>query len=394
MANLEMRMTELETRFGLSDRQKRLQGEVRDHMEKNIAPLIQEHERKREFPYHVFSELKQFGYVGGVLPVEDGGAGLKFEEQAILMQEAGRCWASLRTQSNIIMMVSLILNEHGTPEQKERYLQPLLNCEARAFIGVTEPDHGSDVAGMETSAVKKDSGYVVNGSKMFIGNGNVADFGILFARTDPDSDREGITAFIVDRGVSKYEARLLATMMWRANPSTLIQFEDMWIPEENVLGKVGQGLRISLTGLNLGRMNVANGCVGLADAALEASIDYAKERRQFEKPIGAFQMVQDMIARMTTLTEAARLLSLRAANVLDQGQQGRLECSQAKFVAAENAFEVASLAVQVHGGRGLIEDYPLERYFRDARGFMIPEGTSQIQKLIIGREVLGISAFV
>lgn len=387
-------MTSSEAKFGISEQQQKLQREVREYMEKNVAPLVEEYERKQEFPYHVFSELKQFGYVGGVLPADDGGMGLKFEEQAILMQEAGRCWASLRTQSNIIMMVSLILNEHGTPEQKERYLQPLLDCEARAFIGVTEPDHGSDVAGMETFAAKKDSGYVVNGSKMFIGNGNVADFGILFARTDRESDREGITAFIVDRDVSKYEARVLDTMMWRANPTTYLEFEDMWIPEENVVGSVGKGLRISLTGLNLGRMNVANGCVGLADAALEASIDYAKERKQFEKPLGAFQMVQDMIARMTTLTESARLLSLRAANVLDQGEQGRLECSQAKLVATENAFEVSSLAVQVHGGRGLIEDYPLERYFRDARGFMIPEGTSQIQKLIIGREILGISAFV
>ncbi len=292
-------------------------------------------------------------------------------------------------------MFCVALSTFGTKEQKEKYLKPVLACEKpRLFIAITEPNHGSNVAGMETTAVEDGDGYVINGSKMFITNGSIADYGILVAKTESREKEKEFTAFIIDPEISKYQAHNMEKLFIRATKTSVLHFDDMWVPKENVLGGVGNGLKIGLKSLNFGRLNVAMGCVGIAIASLEDSIEYVQQRKQFGRIIGSFQMVQDMIVQMLALTESSRLLGLKAAKVLDQGLRGEIECSVAKLVASENAFQVANMALQVHGGNGYMEEFPIERYFRDARGTMIPEGTSQIQKLIIGRELLGMSAFL
>lgn len=376
----------------LGPEQDALRAAVRAYLSAQIAPLIDECERDHRFPYEAYPELIELGYVGGILPVADGGSGASYVDQAVLMEEAGRCWASLRVLMNTMTIVSLWLSRYGTDEQKQRYLQPLLAGERKVFLALTSPEHGSDLASMDARALKVDGGYRIRGTKTFITSGSIADFGIVFAKTDPSRGRDGISAFIVERGETEYEAHDMGKMFIRSTTTSHLTFDDAFVPDSALVGPVGGAMRIATYGLNIGRLDVAAGSAGLAGAALQAATQYARDRIQFGRPIGSFQLVQDMVVRMASLTETARLHAYHAAATLDAGESGERACSMAKLVATENAFQVADLALQVHGGSGYMEELPIERYFRDARGFTIPEGTSQIQTLIIGRELLGISA--
>jgi alkylation response protein AidB-like acyl-CoA dehydrogenase len=287
-----------------------------------------------------------------------------------------------------------IISKCGTAEQRRSFLPPLLAGDTPAFLSITEPNVGSDVSGIETRATDKGDHYLLNGTKMFATHGSIADIGIVFASTDPGQKGKGISAFVIERNKCVYQTRNIEKMIAHAIPSSEIIFEDTKVPKENLLGNPGEGLKIALTTLNIGRVAVALGSVGIAQACLEASIRYAKQRKQFGRLIGSFQFVQGMIVEMHVLTEAARYLGYRAASLLDKGVKCNLEASTAKLFATEAAFKVASHALQVHGGYGYAKEFPVERYFRDARGATIPEGTSEIQKLIIGRDLLGISAFI
>lgn len=384
----------------LTFEQRSLRDSVAQFLKNEVAPSVSSFEEQGEFDWSLPKRLADFGFLGGFLPEERGGYGLSHFDYALLMEQAGYCWHSLRSTLNTMNMAVLLLDALGTPEQKQRYLKPLLAGDLRVWIGITEPDHGSNVAGMETKAYRDGTDYVVNGSKMWITNGAVAELGILMARvvphpSNPNGDQEpgGITAFLVEKGKTEYSTRRLHTMILQSTVTTEMSFVDARVPAENVLGEVGQGLRAILRGLNFGRLAVAAGAVGAAQAALDLSVEYAKTRNQFGRPIGSFQLVQKMIVDMKVRTDAARQLCWRAARALDKGLQARMECSVAKLYAAHAAHEVADMALQVHGGMGYSKEYPIERIFRDTRGAVIPEGTSEIQTLIIGRDLLGMSAF-
>ena len=379
----------------LSSEQQLLRETVARFFEREVTPTVAGFEQRGEFDWTLPARLAEFGYLGGFLPESEGGYGMTALDYTVLMEEAGYCWHSLRAILNTMNMAILLLSKLGTPAQKEKYLKPLMAGKLKVWVGITEPDHGSNVAGMETKARLEGGHYVVNGTKLWITNGAIGDIGILMAKVPAGKDGapEGITAFLVDRTQTEYGARRVKTMILHATVTSELSFVDARVPAENLLGKVGDGLRNILTALSFGRLSVASGAVGASQAAFDLSVNYVKTRKQFGSPIGSFQLVQRMIVEMRVRTDAARQLCRRAARAVDRGLPGRMECSIAKLYAAQAAHEVADYALQVHGGMGYSEDYPIERIFRDTRGAIIPEGTTEIQTLIIGRELLGLSAF-
>jgi acyl-CoA dehydrogenase len=376
----------------LDDDERQLQQSVRAFLADKVTPLVAEHERSRTFPWEILPALHDYGYVRGLVSPEDGGDGMSYTMLAVLMEEAGRCWGSLRTTLNILTIVPYLISAVGTEDQKQRFLVDLLSGERRAWFAMTEPDAGSDAGAMRTTARRDGEGYVINGRKLYITNASHADIGIIMATVDPSAGPKGITAFLVDGRVSPYQVNEIPHMPVRGTSSCEMVFDDVRVPAANVLGEVGRGLATAMRAINVGRLNMAMGAVGLAQAALEESIAFATGRHQFGRPLAGFQLVQQMVVDIATLTQTSRLTGLHAARVLDAGQDGRFECSMAKYHCGEAANKAVSLALQVHGGAGLMEESPVERLFRDAREATIPEGTSQIQVLQMGRELLGVSA--
>ncbi|HEX2888992.1 acyl-CoA dehydrogenase family protein [Vineibacter terrae] len=376
---------------GLSPEQRLLRDNVRRYLKEHLAPLVQRSEAEKSFPFEAMTGLADFGYFGGYLPEDSGGLGLDYLTWAVLMEEAGYCWLSLRVLLSGLNIVSGIINACGTEAQKERFMRPLLRNQRRAFVSISEPGVGSNVAEIKTRADKRGDRYVLNGSKLWITNGMFADFGIVVARTFSDTCDGGLSLFLVEKAQTAFEQRAVETMFVRSTGTAAFTFENAEIPAANLLGREGEGLKQILVGLNFGRLNVAMGAVGAAQCALDLSIEYARARTQFGRPIASFQLVQKHIVDMTMKTQASRALGYRAARAM-QTSQARSECSIAKLYATEAAHQVANLALQVHGGMGYATEYPIERIFRDTRGGMIPEGTTEIQTLIIGREILGISA--
>jgi len=379
--------------FELTEEQKILQDTVKKFMDNEVAPIVEECEKKKEMPRDLIKKLIPLGYVGALVPPEYGGLGLDYISLRILMEEAGRTWGALRIMANgPLNLIPYTICVNGTEEQKKRFIPSLLSADKTAFLAITEPNVGSDASGVETRADLKNDHYLLNGTKMWVTNGSTADIGIVFASLDKSKGPKGITAFIVDKEETPYSATDIEKMFGHAMVASELVFEDARVPKENMFGPEGQGLKIALTTLNEGRHNVAMGSVGIAQACINASVKYAKERKQFGKPIGSFQLVQKLIVEMVADTMASRLLGYQAAKCLDTGGRCDRYCSVAKLFACEAAFKTASNALQVHGGYGYSKEFPIERYFRDARGAMIPEGTTEIQTLIIGRDVLGMSA--
>ncbi|QYY29019.1 acyl-CoA dehydrogenase [Cupriavidus pinatubonensis] len=376
---------------GLDAEQRLLRDNIRRYLKETFTPHIRQAERDKRFPHELMTGLIDFGYFGGVLPEADGGLGLDYLTWAVMMEEAGYCWLSLRILINGLNIVSGIINAYGTEVQKERFVRPLLRNERKPFVSISEPDVGSNVAEVKTRADKKGDRYVLNGSKLWVTNGMFADFGIVVARTYSETCNGELSLFLVERDVTKYTAEPVDVMFTRSTGTAAFTFENAEIPAANLIGVEGQGLRQILIGLNFGRLNVAMGAVGAAQCALDLSVDYALQRKQFGRQIGSFQLIQKHIVDMTMRVQASRSLGYRAARSMQNGTS-RTECSIAKLYATEAAFEVSNLALQVHGGIGYATEYPIERIFRDTRGGMIPEGTTEIQTLIIAREILGISA--
>lgn len=376
----------------LTPEQQELQHSIRRFMQSEVAPIVAQHEKARTFPFELMPRLAGLGYLGGNLPESEGGHGIDMPTWAMMMEELGYHWLSLRTIVNITNGSIKRLAAHGTPAQKEQYLKPLMEGRLKACTGLTEPNTGSNIAGIQTRADLVGDEWVINGRKLWITNGCDADFAMVVARTFSPTCEGKLSTFIVERAVANYDVRKLDTMVLRCSGTAELGFTDVRIPRENLVGVEGAALAGTLKGLDAARLNIAMGAVGAAQAALDMSIDHARQREQFGRPIGSFQLVQKLIVDMTVRVEAARALGMRAAHALEAGKDVRQACSIAKLYATEAAHEVASMALQVHGGLGYSEEYPIERIFRDTRGGMIPEGTTEIQTLIAGREILGMNA--
>lgn len=383
--------------FEYNDEQRLLKESAREVMEKEIIPIADEydkgkllHDRRRLKT--LLDKLAPLGYLGALVPEDDGGLGIDYVSWGILFEELARAFASLAGILIIISGAGVMLSRLGTPQQKKRFLPPLLKGEEIPCTAITEPNVGSNPAAIETLAILDDDHYVLNGTKTWISNGVISDVAIVVAQTQKGSGASGLCQLIVEKKVSPYEASELPLMGVRASCPSELVFEDCRVPKENLLVAPGEGLKRTLQLFEVGRATMAIGAVGMAQAAIDASIRYAKERRQFGKPIGSFQLIQEMIVDMIAYTEASRLLAFRALSMLDQGVKCDRETSIAKFYATEAAVKVTSMAIQIHGAMGLSEEMPVERYFRDARVWTIPDGATQIQKLVVGRNVLGLNA--
>jgi alkylation response protein AidB-like acyl-CoA dehydrogenase len=377
--------------FELDSDQIALRDSIRRFMKKEVAPIVAKHDADKTFPPELLAQLGQFGYLGGILPESVGGLGLDYTTWGMMFEEAGYHWLSLRTLINTTNIPMILLAGHANAEQRERFLDPLFKGQRTVFSAITEPNVGSNIAGIQTRADLKGDHYVLNGRKLWITNGAAGDFGVVVARTYSDECEGKLSLFLLEHAVSPYDRRPVDTMVLRSTGTAELGFTDVKVPRENLLGNEGEALKIVLSGLDVGRLHIAMGAVGAAQHALDLSTEYAKTRQQFGRPIGSFQLIQKHIVDMTMRVSAARALSYQAAGALQKGS-ARMECSIAKLYATEAAHEVANMALQVHGGQGYAAGYPIERIFRDTRGGMIPEGTTEIQTLIIGREILGISA--
>src|SRR5690242_9296379 len=382
--------------FGLTDEQRLIQETARDFTDKEIVIQSRENARNHRFDVELVKKVAEQGYLGAIVPSEYGGAGLDYLSYGLVVEEIGRGDSAIRTV--ISVQTSLVCSgilKFGTEEQKRKYLPKLCSGEWLGCFGLTEPDTGSDAADQKTRARRTDSGWVINGAKMWISMANYAEGALIFAQTDPELGHKGIACFIVDTDQPGFQSQTIEHKMGlHASDTASIALEDVEVSDEDVLGQVGDGFKIAMSNLDSGRYSVAAGCVGICRGCVEESVRYATEREQFGRPIASFQLIQAMIADMKVKTDASRMLVWRAGWLKDQGQPNTLETSIAKLHATEASLECANLAIQVHGGAGYVDDHPVERYFRDARVTTLYEGTSQIQKLIIGRAMTGINALV
>ena len=380
--------------FDLTDEQQLIRETARTFADRELAERARDNDRNHHFDTELVSKIAEQGYLGAIVPQEYGGAGLDYITYAVVVEEIGRHDSAMRTVISVqTSLVCSSILRWGTEEQKQHYLPKLCSGEWLGCFGLTEPDTGSDAANQKTRARKTDGGWVLSGNKMWISMGTRADVAMIFAQTDPEKKHRGLACFLVaDR-----HARLLdAGDQGQDGPARMetasIALDDVEVPDDALMGEVGEGFKIAMSALDSGRYSVAAGCVGVCQGSLDHSVAYAKEREQFGRPIASFQLVQAMIADIRVQTDAARLLVWRAGHLKDTGRPSTTETSIAKLYATEAAQNCSHLAIQVHGGSGYVDDHPVERYFRDVRVTTLYEGTSQIQKLIIGRAETGINA--
>lgn len=381
--------------FELTEEQKILKDTLHKFMDKEIIPLGNDYEKERKpITREVIKKLQPFGYVGATIPEEYGGFGLDTVSYCIMVEELGRAWGALRTMMTVSNLVTSIIYQFGNENQRKRLLPPLISLDYMSAFGLTEPNVGSDAGSVEATAVRDGDDYILNGTKTLITNGSIADVICVFASEDRSKKARGITAFLVEKEQSQFSTNSIAKMGMHSSIFSEIVFEDCRVPAANILGENGKGFKIALSGLNVGRCIVAFAVIGLAQACLDAAVRYAKERIQFGRPIGKFQLVQEKIADMAMELDAARLLANRAASMIDRGVNCIKESSFAKLYATEAVLRIAEKTIQIHGGYGYTQEYLVERYYRDARHLTLAEGSSEIQRLIIGREILGLSAIV
>ena len=381
--------------FELTDEQRLIRETVRRFAEQELAPAASERDRAGRFPRELVSRMASMGFLGGPIPKAYGGSGLDYISHAIITEEIGRADSSLRTTLSVqVSLVALTLARWGNEDQRRRYLPKLCAGSMLGCFGLTEPNAGSDPASMDTSAVKQGAGWMLNGTKTWISNGTVADLALIFAQTDTANGHHGIAAFLVEQATPGFATRPITDKLGlRSSDTGELIFDNCSVPERALLGSVSQGFSVAMSALDNGRFSVAAGCVGIIQGCLDACIEYAKTRHQFGRPIGSFQLVQDMIARMAVDLDAARLLVFRAGHLKNQGIPNTVETSIAKYFASEAAARAATDAVQIFGAYGYSEEAPVARYYRDAKVATIYEGTSQIQKLLIGSHLLGMRAF-
>ncbi len=381
--------------FELNADQKAVRDMARKFADEVIAPGVRERDIKHEFHADIVKKLAEVGLLGGPVPEKYGGAGLDYISHAIVTEEVGRVDSAVRTTLSVhISLVELTILRYASEEQKRRYLPELTSGRMIGCYGLTEPDAGSDAANQQTTAVKTDTGWLLNGNKMWISNGGVSDLALVFAQTDKPRGHKGIACFLVPTDAPGFSAPIIEGKLglWSSNTTELV-LENVEVSDDALMGEVGDGFKIAMGALDSGRYSVAAGCVGIAQGCVDASVKYATEREAFGRKIAGFQLVQELIADMVVQTEAARLLTWKAGHVKNQGESATFETSVAKYYATEAALKAAGDAIRVHGGYGYSNEYPVERFLRDAQVNVLYEGTSQIQKLIIGSHVTGVRAF-
>jgi hypothetical protein len=377
--------------FGLTEEQKQLQSAVRSFAEGEIAPHVSEWDEKSEFPHEVVKKLGEMGLLGVIFPESLGGAGMGYVEYVLAIEELSRVDGSVGI---IVAAHNSLCTNHimlaGNDEQRKRWIPKLASGQWLGAWGLTEPGSGSDAAGARTTAVRKGDRWVLNGSKTFITNGGHANCAVVLAVTDREKGTKGISAFVVEKGTKGFRpGRKENKLGLRASDTSELIFEDCEIPAENLIGKEGDGFKDAMRVLDGGRISIAALSLGMARGALDAAMKYAQERRQFGKAISEFQAIQFKLANMATELDAAWLLTMRAAQMKDEGKKVTLESAMAKLYASEAACRICDEGLQIHGGYGFIKDYPAEKFYRDVRLCPIGEGTSEIQRMVIARELLG-----
>jgi alkylation response protein AidB-like acyl-CoA dehydrogenase len=376
--------------FELNENQVMIAQMIRDFGAKEITPFRKEWDDNQHFPLDLFKKLGELGLMGVLVPTQYGGSGFGYFEYVTAIAELAKLDPAIglsMAAHNSLCTGHIMM--FGNEEQKQKYLPKLATCEYLGAWGLTEPNTGSDAGNMRTVAVKDGDHYVINGAKNFITHGYSGDVAVVIARTGEVGDSHGMTAFIVEKGTPGFRGgRKEDKLGMRASETAELIFEDCRVHESQVLGEVGEGFIQSMKILDGGRISIAALSLGIAEGALQESIQYSKERQQFNQPISRFQGIAFKLADMATQVEAARLLTFKAADLKNRGQKVTLEGAQAKYYASEVAVSVANEAVQIFGGYGFTKDYPVEKYYRDAKLCTIGEGTSEIQKIVISREVL------
>jgi len=375
--------------FDLGDMVGALRNQVEAFSAKEIAPRAAEIDSKNEFPMDLWKKFGDLGVLGITVEEEYGGAGLGYLEHTVAMEEISRASASVGlsygAHSNLCVNQ---IRRNGRPEQKQRYLPKLIDGSNVGALAMSEPGSGSDVVSMKLKAEKKGDRYVLNGNKMWITNGPDADVLVVYAKTDPAAGSKGITAFLIEKGFKGFStAQKLDKLGMRGSNTCELVFRDCEVPAENILGEVGKGVRVLMSGLDYERAVLAAGPIGIMQAALDVAIPYVHERKQFGEPIGTFQLVQGKLADMYTTLNASRAYVYAVAKACDRGQTSRKDAAGAILFAAENATKVALDAIQLLGGNGYINDYPTGRLLRDAKLYEIGAGTSEIRRMLIGREL-------
>ena len=374
----------------LNEQQKMIRNMVREFAEKEIAPIAADLDKKEEYPTKTLEKMAKLGILGAIIPTEYGGAGLDTISYSTIVEEVSRKCASTGVITSVHnSLVAWPIMKYGTEEQKKKYLPILAKGEEIGAFAGTEPNAGSDLGAMQTTAVLKGNKYIINGDKTFITSGPKAGIVIVFAVTDKSAGSKGISAFIVENTFKGYKVgSTFEKLGITASLTSELIFDNMEVPKENLLGKEGEGFKIALITLDGGRIGIAAQAVGIAQAALDESIEYSKQRQQFGKPLAKFQAIQWMIADMATRIDASRWLVRHASYVKDTGERFSKEAAMAKLFASETAMEAAIKAVQIHGGYGYTKEYTVERLFRDAKITEIYEGTSEVQRLVIAASLL------
>ncbi|MEU9302752.1 acyl-CoA dehydrogenase family protein [Streptomyces sp. NPDC048269] len=379
----------------LSEEQEAVRRLAREFTEREVAPYAAEWDRAESVDRAIVKKLGALGFLGLTVPEEYGGSGGDHLSYVLVTEELGRGDSAVRGIVSVSLgLVAKTIAAWGTEEQKHAWLPRLCSGDALGCFGLTEPGTGSDAGGLTTRAVREGDSYLVSGSKMFITNGTWADVVLLFARTGDEPGHRGVSAFLVPTdtpGLTRREIH--GKLGLRGQATAELSLDGVRVPASAMLGPDGKGFSVAMSALAKGRMSVAAGCVGIAQAALDAAVSYAAQREQFGKPIAHHQLVQELIADISVDVDAARLLTWRVADLIDRGRPFATESSTAKLFASEAAVRAASNALQVHGGYGYIDEYPAGKLLRDARVMTLYEGTSQIQKLLIGRARTGVSAF-
>jgi len=374
----------------LNEQQKMIQKMVREFAEKEVAPIAAELDKTEEYPHKTLQKMAKLGLLGAIVPTEYGGAGLDTISYATIVEEIARKCASTGVITSVHnSLVCWPIMHYGTEEQKKKYLPILGKGEEIGAFAATEPNAGSDLGAMQTTAKLKGNKYIINGDKTFITSGSEAGIIIIFAITDKNAGTKGISAFIIENTFKGYKVgSIFEKLGINASKTSELIFKDMEVPKENLLGKEGEGFKIALSTLDGGRIGIAAQAVGIAQACIDESIEYSKQRQQFGKPIASKQAIQFMIADMATRIEASRFLVYNAAYKKDQGARIGKEAAMAKLFASETAVDAAINAVQIHGGYGYTKEYTVERLFRDAKITEIYEGTSEVQRLVISGSLL------
>ena len=382
--------------FELTDEQRLIRDTAREFTDGEIVPRARDNDRNEHFDTDLVKKIADMGFLGAIVPEEYGGRGVDYRTYALITEEIGRGCSAMRTVVSVqTSLVCSTLARWGNEEQKQEWLPRLCSGEALGCFGLTEPDTGSDASNLKTRAEKVEGGWKLNGGKMWISLGNHAKLALVFAQTDPSLKHRGIACFLVPTDSPGFSSQEIhGKLGLKGSDTASLGLDGVEVAESTLLGEVGDGFKIAMSALDSGRYSVAAGCVGICQGSVDASVAYSKERTQFDRPIASFQLVQEMIADMVVETEAARALVWRAGWTKDMGRPSTTETSIAKLYATEAAVKCANTAIQVHGGSGYVDDYPVERYLRDARVTTLYEGTSQIQKLIIGLAVTGVNALV